>query len=263
MAIHPKIRGRLTALTYALTQTFVCLLGLGAIAWGAFLFPLFWQQAQDNRVASEILKGRAFKFQSLLDEARHVAAAEQTSYCNATLLHDAFVVRFAALDRAIVTANQAHIESAYAPLYDATRTALACSPADAFEWLTLFWLEVGKHGYEPDYADYLRMSYALGPNEGWIALWRSRLALALFERLPADLSNDAIEDFINLLDTGQLYPQTVAIFAAATPEAQSRIVDRLKSASAIPRQAFARMLYDKGVEVAIPGTDARPTRPWW
>ena len=50
-------------------------------------------------------------------------------------------------------------------------------------------------------ANYLRLSYALGPNESWIALWRNRLAFSLFERLPTDLSDDALDEFIKLVDT--------------------------------------------------------------
>jgi hypothetical protein len=129
-------------------------------------------------------------------------------------------------------------------------------------WLTLFWLEVGKHGYDPAYENYLRLSYALGPNEGWIALWRSRISFAVFERLPDDLASHAINEFTTLVETGRLYPETLAIFSNATPATQNRIVERLKTAKAIPRQVFGRMLYDQGLNIAIPGVDATPTRPW-
>jgi len=226
------------------------------------LLPLFWQQAPLHRVTSEVLQGRTFNMQSLLEEAQQATVADHSSFCGPTMLHDAVVLRLAALEEAIAAADQTHIDSAYGPLYDATRMALACSPADPFVWLTLFWLEVGKHGYEADYANYLQLSYALGPNEGWIALWRCRLAFSVFEQLPANLADDAIDNFIKLVETRQLYPETVAIFVSAAPAAQSRIVEHLTTAKAIPRQIFARMLYDRGLDVTIPGVDARPTRPW-
>jgi len=106
------------------------------------------------------------------------------------------------------------------------------------------------------------LSYALGPNEGWISLWRNRLALALFARLPADLANDAIDEFIKLVDTGQLYSETASIFASAAPPIQSRIVEHLKTAKAVPRQLFARALYDRGLDISIPDT-TRPSLPSW
>jgi hypothetical protein len=128
--------------------------------------------------------------------------------------------------------------------------------------LTLFWLDAGKHGLEPDNENYLRLSYALGANEAWIAQWRNRLAFARFERLPTDLSDDAIDEFIKLLDTGQLYWQTAAIFASAPAAAQSRIVEHLNTANAISREAFARVLHDKGLDVIIPGVERPESRPW-
>ena len=144
------------------------------------------------------------------------------------------------------------------PFYNLLRRALSCAPADPLEWLTLFWLDAGKSWFTPEDGNYLRMSYALGPNEGWIALWRVRLAVALFERLPTDLSNDAIDEFIKLVDTERLYSETATIFASGAPAVQNRIVERLKAAKAIPRQEFARALYDRGFALDIPDVERRP-----
>jgi len=262
MATLDKARGGSTWAALFFARTFVFLLGLGAVAWGGSLLPQFWQQAPVKRLTAEIIRGATFKMPWLLNEIQAAAAPDQSSFCNPTMLHDAVILRLAALETALATADQAHIVSAYGPLHDATKAALACSPADPFAWLTLFWLEVGRHGYEAADANYLRLSYALGPNEGWIARWRSKLAFGLFDRLPADLADDALDEFIKLVDTRQLYQEMAAIFAAASPAAQSRIVERLKNAKAIPRQTFARLLYDKGLDVTIPGIDFTPTRPW-
>ena len=241
---------------------FIWLLGLGAVAWGGFVLPLFWQQATLNRVAAELLQGHNFKMQFLLDEAQQAEAAERSSFCNPTGLHNAVILRLSILNQAIAATNRTLVEAAYAPLYAASRRALACSPADALVWLTLFWLDAGKHGFLPANANYLRLSYSLGPNEGWIALWRNRLALALFAQLPTDLSDDAIDEFIKLVDTGQLYPETAAIFANAAPAVQSRLVAHLKTAKAIPREIFAQTLYAKGLDVSIPGVQPPDPRPW-
>jgi hypothetical protein len=250
-----------SATAYFLLRTFICLLGGGSIVWGGFLLPIFWKQAPLNRVASELLQGHVFKRQVLLEETRALDSIEKLPFCDPTELHNAVILRLAILDEAVTAKDHKLIETAYDPLYDSTRKTLSCAPADSFAWLTLFWLDGAKHGFRPDNADYLRLSYALGPNEGWIALWRNQLAMGLFERLPADLSNDAIGEFIKLVDTGGLYSQTAAIFAGATPAARSKIVGQLKSAKAVPRQIFARTLYDRGLDIDIPGVD-RPAQPW-
>lgn len=261
MAIPNEVRGVRMITAGFLVRALVCLVGIGAVAWGGSLLPLFWRQASLSQIASELLQGDTFKIQTLEDETRRAEAGEQSSFCNPTDLHDVVVLRLAILNEAITAKNQKLIETAYSSLSDSTRSALFCAPTDSFAWLTLFWLDVVKRGFQPDNANYLRLSYSLGPNEGWVALRRSRLAIAMFGRLPADLSNDAIDEFVKLVDTESLYPETVAIFASAAPAVQSRLVEDLKSAKPIPRQTFARTLYEKGFNIDIPGVD-RPARPW-
>lgn len=133
---------------------------------------------------------------------------------------------------------------------------------NSFAWLALFWLDVRKRGFGSDNAQYLRLSYAFGPNEGWIALRRSRLALALFSQLPPDLADLAINDFVKLVDTGRLYQETAAIFATVPPDGQNRIVEHLGAANSISRQMFARMLYDKGLDIHIPNTEMPGLHSW-
>jgi hypothetical protein len=262
MAIPNEICGVRVAAAYFLARTFIYLLGLGAIAWGGLVLPLFWRQAPLDAVASGLAQGNSFKIQMLLDEAQQVETSEPFSFCNPTKLHNAVVLRLAIPDDAIAAAQQTTIDSAHTSFNDLTRGALACAPTDSFGWLTLFYLGAGKSGLTPENANYLRLSYALGPNEGWIALWRVRLALALFERLPSNLSNDAIEEFVKLVDTGRLYPETAKIFASSTPAAQSRIVDELKRTNSIPRQIFARVLYERGVDLKSLNFEVPDLRPW-
>lgn len=241
----------------------VCLLGLGAIAWGGLALPLFWQQEPVNQVVSGVLQGHAYKMQWLLSTAQKADAVGSSSFCNPAALHNAVVLRLVILDEAIATSNQAIVDSAYGTLYDTTRRALACMPADPFAWLTLFRLDVTKRGVQAENANYLRLSYALGPNESWIALWRNKLAFSLFERLPTDLSDDALDEFIKLVDTGQLYSEAATIFSTATPAVQSSIVARLKTTKPIYRNMFARAVDDLDLDANIlhaGGLDSRP--PW-
>jgi hypothetical protein len=159
-------------------------------------------------------------------------------------------------------ADQPLVSSSYDPLYDAGRRVLACAPADSLVWLTLFWLDTGKRGLTDQNASYLRLSYALGRNEGWIAEWRLRLALLLFKQLPPDLSNDAVDDFVNLVSTGQYYWQAAGMFIDARPLVQYRIIDRMKTANIALRQAFARTLHERGMDIDIPGVERPAPRPW-
>jgi hypothetical protein len=244
-----------------LARTFACLLGLMGVAWGYHFLPLFVQQTPPTRVATKLLQGSTFSDQVLLREANEVKAGEQSSFCDPTALRTMVILRLGILRDAITAADRKLIDAAYAPLDDAARTALTCEPADSFAWLVLFWLDAAKNRLQPNNLKYLKMSYALAPNDEWIALWRNRLAIAVFTQLPGNLADDAINEFVGLVNTGRLYQETATTFTSAAPAAQKRIVMQLKSAGLIQRQGFARALYDKGVDVDIPGV-AKPTRPW-
>lgn len=243
-----------------LARTFTCLLGLAAVAWGGFELPLFWRQAPLNRVASEILRGHTFATPLLMDEAARLEAAVKSSRCNPDALHDAVAVRLAILENRLAEHDKT-LTSAYGALYRTTRAALSCTPSDSFAWLTLFWLDLSGHGFTEKNAVLLRMSYELGPNEGWIALRRNRLAIALFSRLPPDLAQDAVDEFVKLVNTGALYPETAAIFSSAAPSAQQRLARALGAAKRVPREVFGRTIYDKGINIDIPGVE-KPARPW-
>lgn len=247
---------------HILTRTFTWLLGLSAVAWGGLEFPLFWQQAAVHHVAFAILRGETFKQPLLVDEVRQAEAVKQASFCHPPLLRDAAVIRLALMDDALASKDKTLVASAYRPLYDATLKALSCAPTDSFAWLTLFWLDLINHGLTPANIGYLRMSYALGPNEGWVALRRSRLAIALFAQLPLDLADDAADEFVKLVDSEAVNVEAAAIFARAAPAVQRRLAAALKSAKPVPRQIFADTLADAGVDVDIPGVQKRPPRPF-
>ena len=258
MTIQSEAHSARIATAHVLPRIFVFLLGLGAVAWGGVVLPLVRQQTPVNRVASELLKGRDFKLQTLTAEAQ-TASAEQSPVCSPTELRSAVVLGRAILSDA-VGSDHASVEPDYLSLVSSARRAVSCSPGDPFAWLTLFGLDAAKNGLTPENERFLRLSYALGPNEGWIAYWRVQLALAQFKRLPTDLSNDVVDDFVKLVDTQVLYRETAEIFAKAPPEAQRQIGDHLKNSETNPRQIFARVLYDKGLE--IPGITRPPARPW-
>ena len=245
-----------------LTRILVCLLGVGAIGWGLFALPLFWQESSFRSVAAKLLQGDSFKPQLVSDEAQKAEKAAQYQFCNPDALRSLFVLRLFILTGAIETANRELAAASYTPLDEAARQALACAPVDSFVWLALFWLDAGKYGLNARNASYLRLSYVLGRNEGWIALWRVRLALLLFERLPADLATDAVDDFINLVNTGQMYGKTATIFKDASPAIQSRIVEQLKGTRIAARQIFARELHYRGMDIEIPGLEKPAARPW-
>ena len=238
-------------------------IGFFAVTWGGWSLPIFKAQASPVFVAGKILQGDSYKMPRLLLTARETEALVASyTFCNPVALHSLTAIRLDIFKNTIGGGDQNSFDSSYDALYAAARQTLTCSPADSFVWLTLFWIDAARHGLTADNANYLRMSYAVAPNEAWIALWRSHLAFALFERLPADLADDSLGDFVNLLKTRRVFSEMAKIFEDTSAEGQHRIIERVQTVDALDRQAFVGALRDKGLDINVPEGDASEPRPW-
>jgi hypothetical protein len=106
------------------------------------------------------------------------------------------------------------------------------------------------------------MSYELGRYEGWIALKRNRLALAIFPSLPGDLAELAVSEFVALVRSG-LYAEAADIVAGPGKMLRGALFSRLKDLSDSQRREFAKVLYVADLsDVPIPGYAPPPPRPW-
>jgi hypothetical protein len=63
------------------TRIFMSVVGCWAVAWGALVFPVFWQQSSIERIARHIVDGDPFRVELLTDLIPSVEAAEQMQYC--------------------------------------------------------------------------------------------------------------------------------------------------------------------------------------
>jgi hypothetical protein len=110
----------------------------------------------------------------------------------------------------------------------------------------------------PDNLLFLRMSYDLGPYEGWIAIKRNRVALAAFAALTSDLAERAISEFVGLVRWG-LISEAADIAAGTAPPLRRVLFARLKDLSYEQRRVFASTIYRREIDdVPVPGI-APPT----
>ena len=122
-------------------------------------------------------------------------------------------------------------------------------------------MENTHNGAKADYLKYLRMSYQLGPNEGWIGLKRNRVTFAASDKVPFDMAEYAINEFVGLVEMG-FYEQAAEIFTGPAWRVREQLLPRLKNIDERHRRAFADILYTKGYDVAVPGTERPGSRPW-
>jgi len=240
-------------------RTSLFIFGCAAVAWGMYALPVFAQQVPIERVATHVLDGDPFKSGVLAALMPQVDAAERTEPCSPAVVHSAAIIRTRLAEQAVVDGDD--VDAQVNALRDSIRRSLACSPADPFLWFVLYWVEINRNGFQSAYLEYLRLSYQLGPNEGWIALKRNGYALAIFQLLPPDLANMAIAEFPRLLDSG-FDAEAVAIFTGPGWRERSILLPRLKGVAERHRQVFARALYRLGYDVTVPGIARPDPRPW-
>lgn len=237
---------------YALgVRTILFVLGAVAIAWGVFVFPVFWRQSTLEQTWTRIIRDEAYKPESLLALLPLVEEAERAKHCQPTALRSAVGIRLRLVE--LLSADRSpELDRHVSALGNSVRTSLACAPVDPFLWLTLFWVETGRNGFAPDYAKYLRLSYELGPNEGWIAIRRNRLALGFFEELSPDLADMAVREFAKLLDSG-LYNEVLALLLGPGWRLRDTLLAHLDGVAVAHRRNFARILRDGGYPAEVPG----------
>src|SRR6185312_11066251 len=134
----------------------------------------------------------------LNDLAARLTAPDAAPLTSRTLGRAA-IVHLRQAELAFATDNRRAIDARLATLSGAIDDALANAPSDPFLWLVRFWLDNTRNGFDASHLRELRMSYALGPNEGWIAVKRSRLALAAFPGLTPTLADSAVAEFSGLV----------------------------------------------------------------
>jgi hypothetical protein len=251
-----------TAFHPQMIRAFVILLGLAGVVWGAANLPAFWRQAEVERTATEILDHQAFKPKDLIPFIPTLAEIEQSRYCQPKLIRSAAIIRLRLVEEAIAMAERDVIDERLDSLDSSVRNALSCEPADAFLWMVLAWANYLREGPKPEQLTFLRLSYSLGPNEGWIAVRRNRLLLAMFPGLPSDLADAAVSEFGRMVDSW-FYWETIAIFTGPGWPIRSRLLASLRDVGERQREAFAIQLYTEGFDVIIPGIAPREPRPWY
>jgi hypothetical protein len=237
-------------------------LGLAAVAWGAATLPTFWKQARIEKLAPHILGREPFSRDVLAALQSELIAAEGQAYCRPAAIRSGAIIRLRTAEEAMAEHDRAAIDGALRDTENSIRGSLACAPADPFLWLGLFWVANAREGFTPRNLAYLRLSYELGPNEGWIAFARNRMALAMFDSLPADLKAKAVAEFLAFIETG--LPDIAAdIFTTHGERVRNLLLARTADLDQASRAAFANSLRYKGYdEVKVPGVQPPPKQPW-
>jgi hypothetical protein len=235
-------------------------LGFAAVRWGMVTLPIYWRQSPLEWMARGIAAGEPFKMEALIGQVPAIEGAEQATFCRPIALRSAAIISLRIAEEEIASNDQAVGDRDMKLLRDAIYRALECSPADAFLWLTLYWLETTGSEVRPEYLRYLRMSYRLGPNEGWIAVKRNSIALASYEQLPSDIKTLSVHEFADLLESG-FYTEVLTVLTNSAWRLRDVLMASIANVPERHRRALADLLYQRGYDVDVPGVNR--TRDSW
>ena len=234
-----------------LSRIFVIIFGCMSVIWGLMTLPFISRQASIERTANRIISGERYKTETLLGQMPIVEAAEKMQRCYPRAYQSAAIIRARIVEQG--SAGEAGKSINTKELDESIRGSLSCSPSDPFLWLALYWVGVTYNGFDPGDLKYLRMSYQLGPNEGWIAVKRNFLAFANFERLPTDLADEVVNEFLRLLRSYQFFDEAADILVGPGWRVRDQVLPRLIELPERVRKIFAQVLQSKGHDVTIPG----------
>jgi hypothetical protein len=265
---------RSTARNVVVVRVFVVAFGSVAVIWGLVTLPIFWRQSALERIAQSITRGETYGREALAGALPLVETTEKATLCDPAALRGAAVIRFRLAEIGQVANAKETSGTDIQAATDLVVKALSCLPSDAFLWLALYWLKTVQHGFSPEDLKYLRLSYQLGPNEGWIASKRNAVTFAMLHQLPSearaqfaapslrcderpcrpsDFSEIAINELAGLVKSG-LYQEAAAVFAGPAWPERELILPHLASLPKADRRGFSDALVRLGHDdVNVPG----------
>lgn len=249
------------SLTVALARSFVVLGGLGVGVWALEAGQFAWRHAGLSNAAMQVESQETFTDDRFRTLEPQLEAVEAEPSCAPTALHDVAVIRLRLAETAMLGGKRLEIDPALHQLDAVTRKGLQCSPMDPFLWLALYWVEIQLNGARGDAVGPLEMSYRLGPNEGWIALRRSRYGLAAYDYVSPATRAAILDEERALLDAG-LVREVADNLTASGLAIRDLILARLSAAKPESREALAHVLRRDGREMPVPGIVLNDARPW-
>lgn len=242
-------------------RLFISSFGIVAIVWAVIVLPRFWTEAAAYQAASRIIAGDVYSQESLAALAASLES-DGKSWVHPAALGPASIIQLRQTEEAIARGGRGDSKSRLLTLDRAISNSLTSSPYAAYQWLAFYWTENRLNGFNPRYLQYLRMSYEVGPLEGWVALKRSRIALGLYAALTDDLKAAALSEFVALVRS-QFYADAAEIVSNSTPVVRELLFAQLVQLKEANRQTFVKLLYEKGlVDKPIYGVVTSPSRPW-
>jgi len=255
-----KATGQALGLLRVVCSSFCVFFAMFAIGWGLNTLPEFWAGAALEQVAVRVENYEPYRLSSMRSTAS-VFDNSRDSLVEPEVLRATAIVNLRLLEQEFEIANRPALDPQFERLEASLVRSLATEPADPFLWFALYWVKTARFGFTAQNLNYLRLSYLTGPNEGWVAIRRNRYALIAYQFLPTELAEDALNEFVGLVNSGYI-DEAAQIFVGPGWAIRDTLLNRLKNAGLDTRQRLAKRIYDLGYDVEVPGATRFGVRPW-
>jgi hypothetical protein len=179
------------------------ILGFGCLGlvWGIFVLP-------QSEVADELwaIEGQLLRFetfsQTALTQILESQASQNSSVCDTHSQRAMLLMEMPLAEAALRFGATSEFDRRIRSLEARSRRMLACTPRDSFVWLLAFNLDV-LHGQLNEHAfNLLAMSYETSPNEAWISVRRTMVAVPLLLVASEPLRQKILFEFQQLIRYG-------------------------------------------------------------
>lgn len=239
----------------------LALLLLGAIGlwWSTSVMPVFRSAAPVREVTERVIADQRFKPGALSEVLARMERQPKLAVVRASYFRAEALVRLGIAERAMGRQAPEDVDRAGAA-EESVRTALKVNPADSFLWLMLYSVNTAREGFAPENIRFLDESYATGPHEGWISLWRNRVALSIYSILTKLQQQRIVGEFALMVDTDFIDDAVFNLTGVGWAH-RDQLLGSLAGVDIASRQSLAKQLSNNGYKVRIPGIDAED-RPW-
>ncbi|UPK33981.1 hypothetical protein IVB18_38350 [Bradyrhizobium sp. 186] len=233
----------------------ILLLGFAGVLWSLVALPSFWRVNPARELSTRILMDDRFKPGVLSEVLVRIEAQPAPILLPHELARAEALVRLRIAEAAIERKSSEDADREAVSTMEKVKSSLSLNPADSFIWLTLYSVETARSGFDRNNISYLDQSYAIAPREGWIALRRNKLALAIFPMLSEAMRVKAVSEFAEMVEGGFIENVAINLTTVGWPH-RDRLLASVEPVDIIQRKLLAKRLVADGMKVRVPGVES-------
>lgn len=238
------------------------LLALSAIGilWPLIVYPSFSRGALAREITARLVADERFRPGLLQELLGRLVASPRPAIEQPELTLAQVLLRLRSAEEAMQRSSSDVADREVEASQGQLVMALSLNPTESFLWLLLYSVETFRNGFDPTTLQYLDRSYRAGPHEGWIAVRRNRLSLAILPTLDESLQKAAISEFSEMVDSDFIEDAAMILKGVGWIH-RDRLLASLTDVEIASKASLLKRLRIDGISVKMPGIEY-DERPW-